>query len=213
MYAQSLVFPQVLMLPEASGFGLGKSMVVTGLVMAPSGLVMMLVSPLSAKLSAAKGPKVSLFVGSVVTALGYVLSLMMLDAIWKIVVATSVAAAGCALAYSAMPALIMLAVPMRQTGAATGLNTLMRSIGTSSSAAVISMILASMTTQLGSGSIPSLAGFRTALWVGFAAACAAALVSLLIPTRKPGAAAESSFTAVGGTRPQPTTTEAAATTG
>lgn len=184
MYAQSLVFPQVLMLPEATGFGLGKSMVVAGLVMAPAGLVMMLVSPLSAKLSAAKGPKVSLGAGSAVTALGYLLSLLMLDAVWKIVVASSVSAAGCALAYSAMPALIMQAVPARQTGAATGLNTLMRSIGTSTSAAVVSMILASMTTSLAGRAIPSLDGFRAALWVGCGAAVLAALVTLLIPAQK-----------------------------
>lgn len=184
MYAQSLVFPQILMLPEATGFGLGKSMVVTGLVMAPAGLVMMLVSPLSAKLSAAKGPKVSLLVGSAVTALGYLLSLLMLDAVWKIVVAASVSAAGCALAYSAMPALIMQAVPARQTGAATGLNTLMRSIGTSSSAAVISMVLANMTVTLGGRAIPSLDAFRASLWIGCAAAVTATLVTLLIPARK-----------------------------
>jgi MFS family permease len=211
MYAQSLVFPQVLMLPEVSGYGLGKSMVVTGLVMAPAGLVMMVVSPLSAKLSAAKGPKVSLFVGAVVTAAGYLISIVMLDAVWKIVIATSVSAAGCALAYSAMPALIMQAVPMRQTGSATGLNTLMRSIGTSSSAAVISMILANMTSDLGGRSIPSLGGFKTALWVGFAAAAAAALVSLLIPARKP-AGAEADTAMASGTPVAPAAAEAPAGT-
>ncbi|WTW98083.1 MFS transporter [Streptomycetaceae bacterium NBC_01309] len=200
MYAQSLVFPQILMLPEESGFGLGKSMVVTGLVMAPAGLVMMFVSPLSAKLSAAKGPKVSLLVGSAVTALGYLLSLVMLDAVWKIVVAASVSAAGCALAYSAMPALIMQAIPPQQTGAATGLNTLMRSIGTSSSAAVISMVLANMTATLGGRTIPSLDGFRTSLWIGCAAAVAATLVTLLIPARK--AAPETAAMAPAAPRPE-----------
>ncbi|NUU24824.1 MAG: MFS transporter [Streptomycetaceae bacterium] len=186
MYAMSLVFPQVLMLPEATGYGLGKSMVVTGLVMAPAGLVMMLVSPLSAKLSAAKGPKVSLLVGTSVTAFGYLVAQVMLDAVWKVVVATSVASVGVALAYSAMPALIMQAVPARQTGAATGLNTLMRSIGTSTSAAVVSMILANMTTQMGPRAVPSLDGFKTGLWVGCGAAVAGTLVTLLIPARGAG---------------------------
>ncbi|WP_436788802.1 MFS transporter [Yinghuangia sp. YIM S10712] len=184
MYAQALVLPQVLMLPEETGYGLGRSMVVAGLVMAPGGLVMMVVSPLSAKLSAARGPKVSLFLGAAVTAVGYVLTVFMLDAVWKIVIAASVSAAGTALAYAAMPALIMQAVPTRQTGAATGLNTLMRSIGTSTSAAVTSMILASMTTSFGGSSIPSLNGLKAGLWIGCAAATAAALVSLMIPGRR-----------------------------
>ncbi|MCF2526014.1 MFS transporter [Yinghuangia soli] len=191
MYAQSLVFPQILMLPESTGFGLGKSMVVTGLVMAPAGLVMMFVSPLSAKLSAAKGPKVSLFIGSAITALGYLLAILMLDAVWKIILVTCVATVGCAFAYSAMPALIMQAVPPQQTGAATGLNTLMRSIGTSTSAAVVSMILASMTMDLGPRTIPSLDGFKAGLWTGFAAAVLGALATLLIPGRGSAASGES----------------------
>lgn len=189
MYAQALVLPQILMLPKDSGYGLGQSMVVAGLVMAPSGLVMMVVSPLSAKLSAAYGPKTSLFFGSLLTALGYVLVVFMLDAVWKIIVAVCVSAAGTALAYAAMPALIMQAVPARQTGAATGLNTLMRSIGTSTSAAVTSMILAGMTTTFGGTAIPSLGGLKAALWVGCAAAVTAALVTLLIPGRRPTSAA------------------------
>ncbi|UGQ13666.1 MFS transporter [Yinghuangia sp. ASG 101] len=187
MYAQALVIPQLLMLPEGSGYGLGRSMVVAGLVMAPSGLVMMVVSPLSAKLSAAYGPKASLFLGSLLTALGYVLAVFMLDAVWKIIIAVCVSAAGTALAYAAMPALIMQAVPARQTGAATGLNTLMRSIGTSTSAAVTSMILAGMTTTYNGSAIPSLGGLKAGLWVGCAAAVAAALVTTLIPGRRPTA--------------------------
>jgi MFS family permease len=51
MFAMSLVLPQLLQLPEATGYGLGKSLLTAGLVMAPSGLVMMAVAPVSAALS------------------------------------------------------------------------------------------------------------------------------------------------------------------
>jgi hypothetical protein len=37
LFAMSLLFPQVLQLPPATGYGLGQSMLIVGLVMAPSG--------------------------------------------------------------------------------------------------------------------------------------------------------------------------------
>jgi MFS family permease len=183
MYAQSLVFPQVLMLPEVTGYGLGRTMVVAGLCMAPAGVVMMVVSPLSARLSAARGPKVSLMSGTAIIAVGYLLSVHLLGSVWQILVPVVVTAAGVALAYAAMPALIMQGVPVHQTGAATGLNTLMRSIGTSTSAAVIGMVLANMTNTFGGRRVPSHDGFVVALWLGFGAAVVGFVVAALIPGR------------------------------
>jgi hypothetical protein len=60
VYAQSLVVMQILQLPEAAGYGLGQSMLSAGLWVAPSGLMMMAISPLGARLSAARDPKTSL---------------------------------------------------------------------------------------------------------------------------------------------------------
>jgi hypothetical protein len=68
MYAQSLIVPQLLQLPKATGFGLGQSMLAAGLWMAPCGLMMMALSPVGARLSAARGPKVTLIVGSLIIA-------------------------------------------------------------------------------------------------------------------------------------------------
>lgn len=45
MFAMSLVLPQILQLPAATGYGLGQSMLTTGLVLVPSGLVMMATAP------------------------------------------------------------------------------------------------------------------------------------------------------------------------
>jgi MFS family permease len=111
LYAMSLVLPQLLQLPSATGYGLGQSMLTAGLVLGPSGLVMMAVSPLSARMSTAWGPKVSLMVGSMVIAVGYGLAVVFMTQVWQLVVVASVIGAGIGLAYAAMPALIMGAVP------------------------------------------------------------------------------------------------------
>ncbi|MFE9247732.1 MFS transporter [Streptomyces sp. NPDC007088] len=183
MYAQSLVVPQLLQLPKATGYGLGQSMLAMGLWMAPAGLMMMVMSPIGAKLSAAKGPKVTLAFGSFVVALGYGLSVPVIgtDSPWGLLVVTLVCNSGVGFAYGAMPALIMGAVPQSETASANSFNTLMRSIGSSVSAAVIGVVLAQLTTDFGGYALPSESGFRTAMLIGCGVGLVAAVVAAVIP--------------------------------
>ena len=185
MYAQSLVIPQLMQLPKETGYGLGQSMLAMGLWMAPAGLMMMLMSPLGAMLSAKSGPKVTLSVGSLFIALGYGISLPLVGSgsTWALLAVTIVCNTGVGFAYGAMPALIMGAVPQSETASANSFNTLMRSIGSSVSAAVIGVVLAQMTTDFGGYALPSEAGFRAAMMIGCAVGLAAAVVAFLIPVR------------------------------
>ncbi|WP_030171975.1 MFS transporter [Spirillospora albida] len=184
MYAQSLVIPQLMQLPEATGYGLGQSMLSMGLWMAPGGLMMMLVSPFGAKLSAARGPKVTLAAGSLVVGAGYASGLVLLGSTWGLMLVTCVCGAGVGLAYGAMPALIMSAVPPAETASANSFNTLMRSVGTSVSAAVMGVVLARLTVDLGGHALPSENGFRVALLIGAGVAAAAAALAACIPVRR-----------------------------
>ncbi|MGW1029250.1 MFS transporter [Streptomyces sp. NPDC002577] len=188
MFSMSLVLPQLLQLPEATGYGLGKTMLTAGLVMAPNGLVMMATAPISAALSRAKGPKVTLMVGALIVAAGYGLNIVLMDEVWHFVLVSCVIGAGIGFTYGAMPALIMGAVPVSQSGAANSLNTLMRSIGTSVASAVAGVILAQMTTDLGGIALPSENGFRTVLAVGGGAALLSFALAAFIPRQRPAAA-------------------------
>ncbi|WP_312884651.1 MFS transporter [Nocardia barduliensis] len=184
LYGMSLTFPQLLMAPEQTGYGFGLSMVSAGLALAPTGFVMMLLSPVSARLSASRGPKVTLALGSAVIAVGYLCAVVLMNSVWQIMLASVIVAGGVGLAYAAMPALIMGAVPLTETAAANGLNSLMRSIGTSTSAAVMSVVLAHLTIQLGPHLLPSRDGFHTTFLIAMAAALAAIGLTALIPMRK-----------------------------
>ncbi|MFD3506172.1 MFS transporter [Nocardia sp. NPDC058666] len=184
LYGMSLTFPQLLMAPEATGYGFGLSMVVAGLAMAPGGMVMMLLSPISARLTAKKGPKLTLGLGATVIAAGYLCALVLTDSVWQIMMSAMIVAGGVGLAYAAMPALIMGAVPITETAAANGLNSLMRSIGTSTSAAVMSVVLAHMTMQLGPHVLPSREGFHTAFFIAMTGALVAIVLTACIPLRK-----------------------------
>lgn len=100
-------------------------------------------------------------------------------------VAVMVVNSGVALAYGAMPALIMSAVPLTETGAANGFNALMRSLGTSVGAAVVGVVLAQMTTTAGGFTFTSEAGFRTGLLMGGGFALLSGAIAALIPALRP----------------------------
>lgn len=184
MFAMSLVLPQLLQLPTATGYGLGQSMLTTGLVLVPSGLVMMVMAPVSARITRTRGPKVTLMCGAVVVALGYGLGVVLMSAVWQLVIVSAVIGAGIGLAYGAMPALIMGAVPVSETAAANSLNTLMRAIGTSISSAVAGVILAHLTVSFGPVAVPSQEGFRLIMGIGSGAALAALAIASFIPGRR-----------------------------
>ncbi|MBL7497845.1 MFS transporter [Frankia sp. CNm7] len=190
MYANGLVVPQLLQLPEATGYGLGQSLLAAGLWMAPGGLGMMLFSPVTARLIGGRGPKWALVIGSAVVAAGYLLALPLMGSTIGVVAFSLVISSGVALAYGAMPALIMDAVPLSQSAAANSLNSLMRSVGTSTSSAVIAMVLAHLTVSLGPTQVPSEAGVRLAFLLGAAAAVAALLIALALPARHPRTTAD-----------------------
>ncbi|MCH5671066.1 MFS transporter [Streptomyces gilvus] len=188
MFANSLVLPQLLQLPTQTGFGLGKSLLTAGLVMAPSGLVMMAFAPVSAAVSRAKGPKVTLMIGALIVAAGYGLNIVLMSQVWHLVLVSCVIGAGIGFTYGAMPALIMGAVDPSETAAANSLNTLMRSIGTSCASAIAGVILSQMTISLGGYALPSENGFKSVMALGAGAALLAFAVASFIPRRRPATA-------------------------
>ncbi|MER5209156.1 MFS transporter [Streptomyces sp. NPDC002838] len=184
-YVVSLVLPQLLQLPKATGYGLGQSMVVAGLLVAPLGLTMMFTAPVYARLSAKYGPKVTLILGLLIIAIGYGAGLGLMSAAWQSLVIAVLLGAGIGLAYSSLPALIVGAVPASETGAANGLNTLMRSIGTSVSSAVVGMVLANTANNVNGVAVPTMHGFRVSFLIATGAVAVGLLLALFLPGRRP----------------------------
>ena len=118
MFTGMVVYPQLLQAPVASGYGLGLSLLAAGLVLAPNGLVMMLMSPVTARISRVAGPRTALQIGLVVIAIAYAAGTVLLTAPWQVALVISVVGAGVALSYGSLPALIMRAVPTSKTASA-----------------------------------------------------------------------------------------------
>ncbi|MBE1876654.1 MFS transporter [Myceligenerans pegani] len=185
MMAQSIVVPQLLQLPERTGFGLGQSIMQTGLWMAPAGVMMLLFSPVSSALLTRLGGRITLAIGGTVLAAGYIVAVFMMDAPWKLTLAICIASAGVGIGYAAMPSLIMQNVPRDEASSGVGVNTLMRSMGSTTAGAVMAIVLTSRTiTPVGGGTaVPSPDAFQTCFVVGAAAALVAVALTLLIPRR------------------------------
>ncbi len=187
MMAQSIVVPQLLQMPAETGFGLDQTILQAGLWMAPAGVMMLLMTPVSSRLLSTLGGRPALALGAAVVAVGYVLGIFLTAAPWQLMLATCVASAGVGIGYAAMPTLIMQNIPASEAASGVGVNALMRSMGTTVAGAVMAMVLTSRTTVLAPGvEIPSHDAFRLCFAIGALAAFAAAVVALTIPRRPPG---------------------------
>lgn len=170
--------------PEATGYGFGSSVLAGGLAMAPSGIMMLLLAPVSAKMSLRFGPKVTLAVGAVIVAAGFVFRITVVDAYWQIVVGTTIVGAGTGIAYAAMPSMILLGARKAELAAANGLNALARTVGSSLASAVGGTILAAQTISLAGVDLPSLGAYRTLFALCAGAALLGAMIALLVPTNQ-----------------------------
>ncbi|MEV6350816.1 MFS transporter [Actinoplanes sp. NPDC051851] len=164
-------------MPEVTGYGFGKSILVGGLCMLPGGIIMLLLSPVSARLA----PRTALIVGSLIIALGFASRIVLTDSLWEVILGATIAGAGTGIAYAAMPGLIAHATPVSELAAANGLNALFRSVGSSLASALGGAILAAKTIDLGGHALPSLGAYQLLFGLCAGSAVLAALLALVIP--------------------------------
>ena len=181
MYVSMLVTPQIMMLPTSTGYGLGQTMLATGMWMLPGGVIQVLLSPLGGRLLDLRGPKFTLVLGSCTITLGYVVALFSMGSPATLMVAHTVVKAGVGIAYGAMPTLIMGGVPRNEVAAANGFNSLMRTLGTSTGAAVIGVVLAQTTVSLGGAETVSQHGAQIGYAIGIGIGAVGAVIAVLIP--------------------------------
>lgn len=184
LFASNVVYPQLLELPVATGAGFGLSLLVASLIVMPSGLVMMVLSPIAGRIASRTGPKLLLLLGAISLIAAYGFTLLFSSEVWHILVANILIGAGIGFGYASMPMLIMRSVPQSETGASNGLNALFRSLGTSTAAAVIGAVLASYTVDFNGVPVPTTQGFTLSLILGGAAALIALVVALFIPAKR-----------------------------
>jgi len=171
--------------PRSAGYGFGATITQSGLMLLPWSLLMFGTGQFTGRLLVRFGGKALVVSGCVIGALSLAVLAFAHAAVWEIYLADSLMGIGFGLAFPAMSALIVDAVPASQTGAASGMNANVRTIGGSIGSALMASIV---TARLLPSGLPREAGYTG----GFAAMTAALLLAgaagLLIPVgrRVPG---------------------------
>ncbi|ALV41659.1 MFS transporter [Pseudarthrobacter sulfonivorans] len=186
MFANMLLTTQQLQLPTATGYGFGLNVITAGLCMVPSGLAMMVFAPVSGRIIRVSGGKSALIAGAIVMIVGYVGRVFFYDSIAWVIIGSTVVSVGTAIAYAAMPTLIMGVVPRTETASANGLNSLVRSIGTSTSSAAVAAVLTSVSMTVGAVQLPSFDAFKDVFWLAALASAASVVATVFIPRATAG---------------------------
>lgn len=175
----ALVMIQV-QLPTSTGFGLGQTVTVAGLVLTPYAVLSVVGSRLSTALGDRIGLDLVLPVGATLYGLATALFALSHDSIWMVAVVMGLAGIGSGFTFAAMPGLVLRSTPMRETGSAMSFNVLLRFLGFAAGSSLATSVLA----LLAASRSDYAEAFRLTVWVNVALWLGTALLSLiLIPSR------------------------------
>ncbi|MEV6931354.1 MFS transporter [Dactylosporangium sp. NPDC051485] len=178
MFGTFLLIPTLLELPEATGYGFGKTVSEAGLFLLPTTLMMLVFGPLSGLLERRFGPKVPLTLGAVAVVVAFAVPALAHGALWHLLLSGVLTGIGIGLVFAAMSNAIIETVPATQTGEATGVNAIVRTVGGSIGSAVVAAVVTSDTTPRG---LPTDRAFTTGFWVCAGVAALAVVAALALP--------------------------------
>jgi EmrB/QacA subfamily drug resistance transporter len=139
LFSALILLPELAQSPTA---GFGDSVTVSGLLLVPLAFVMLLVGPMAGRLEARVGPRLPALSGGIATLAGFAVILAFHDSRPPLLLASALLGLGIGLAFAAMANLIVQAVPLHQTGVATGMNTVARTIGGAFGAQITATLVA-----------------------------------------------------------------------
>ena len=168
---------------EISGFGFTADVLETSVVyMLPGALVSMLIGPVAGMLVRRIGPRLVLALACGIGVVGMLLLAFVHTTKAETIVAIIIANCAIAMAYAAMPALLVAHVAPAETGIANSINSIMRTVGASIGSALVVTILASQvkTFRLPTGTVdlPTQHGFDLTFVLGAVALAIGGLLSL-----------------------------------
>jgi MFS family permease len=182
MYSSFILLPELVETPESAGYGFSASVTDAGLFLVPSTIAMLLVGAQTGRLEKRFGSKPPLLAGALVTGAAYLVVAVARDQRWEIYLSATLLGAGIGLAFASMANLIIENVGPEETGVATGMNAVTRTVGGAFGGAIVASILAE---SVGASGYPSAEGFTLAFTVCAVALGLGVLVGLLIPSRRP----------------------------
>jgi MFS family permease len=179
MISGFILVPQFTQLPRPVGFG--SSVFVSGTYLLPVTLMMALLGTVAGAVARRYGAKAALLVGSLCTTAGFVVLWGAHSHPWEVLVWSALLGVGLGLGYSALPNLIVAAVEPHQTGAAGGMNTVLRLLGGAISGQIAATFVAG---HIGRNGLPTITGFDETFAMSTILMVICTLAVLLVPSRR-----------------------------
>jgi EmrB/QacA subfamily drug resistance transporter len=181
MYGSFVLIPQLAQASPTTGYGFGDSVAEAGLVLLPGALVMLFAGPIAGRLERRIGAKLPLCIGCVAISVTYFWFAALHAHEWQLYVGSAFLGVGLGFGLAAMATLVVQAVPQRQTGIATAINMILRSVGGAVGAQLAAAILAG---SAAAGQLPAESGYTAAFLVCAGAGLVAWLAAVAVPSRR-----------------------------
>jgi EmrB/QacA subfamily drug resistance transporter len=180
LYAWFLLLPQFAQLPTSTGFGYGASVVAAGLYLLPCAVGMGVLGSLAGRVERRFTSRRALIAGAAISAVACAWLTLTSRHPYDMVLSSALLGVGIGLAFAALGNLIVQAVPPGQTGVASGMNTVLRTLGGALGGQIAATFVASRMVH----GLPALTGFTAtfAMAALFLAGCVVAGLLIPVPT-------------------------------
>src|SRR5206468_4990754 len=180
MYSSFILLPELVQEPASTCYAFGASATVAGLFLLSATIASVVVGQMAGVLERRIGSRGSLIGGALFALACYVLLVGDRSQEWGIYVAAGLLGIGIGLSFSAMANLIVQNVRQEQTGVATGMNAVTRTLGGAFGGQLAATLLAS---NLGATGISTSSGFTLSFLMCLIALAAALGLALSVPRR------------------------------
>jgi MFS family permease len=178
VFSSFVMVPQLVQNPAATGAGFDASVSEAAFFLLPASVLLLALGPLAGRIADVVGARLSLLAGALVCSAAFALLAFANDERWHVYLASALIGVGMALAYGSMAMIVVEAVPAGQTGVASGMNLIMRTVGGAAGTAVAASIVAA---DAGAAGFPGEASFKATFLIFVGGAVCAALAALAVP--------------------------------
>src|SRR3954451_15981270 len=179
MYSSFILLPELVQEPVSTG-GFGASVTSAGLFLLPATIAIVVVGQMAGLLERRIGSRGSLIGGALFALASYALLVVDRGQQAEIYVAAGLLGIGIGLSFSAMANLIVQNVRQEQTGVATGMNAVTRTLGGAFGGQLAATLLAG---NLGAAGVPTSSGFTLSFLMCLIALAAALGFAVAVPRR------------------------------
>jgi EmrB/QacA subfamily drug resistance transporter len=180
MYSAFILLPELVQEPASTGYGFGASVTVAGLFLLPTTIAIVIVGQLAGALERWIGSRGALIGGTLFSLAAYALLVADRSQEWEIYAAAGLLGIGIGLSFSAMANLIVQNVRQEQTGVATGMNAVTRTLGGAFGGQVAATLLSS---NLGAAGLPTSTAFGLSFAMCLIALVAGLGFAIAVPRR------------------------------